>query len=152
MEPKELRLAEQLRRRRRMHRFALEFILPKSTLRLGVLVIGAVLVGGCHAAAPMRPLDIELQTPEKDILIYEIEIAEPTSPRGYRDWASEQLASLGTEPVNELYPGIPIYEVWYRFRLGRETIAEVAFRRDEGGNGPLVHAQTIVRALPSGSE
>jgi hypothetical protein len=108
----------------------------------------AVLLAGCHAAAPMRPVDVELQAPEKDILVYDIEISELTSPRTYRDWAAEQLAELGGAPPNERYPGVPIYEVWYRFRLGGETVAEVAFRRDEGGAGELVHAQTVVRALP----
>jgi hypothetical protein len=96
----------------------------------------------------MRPVDIELQAPEKDVLIYDIEIETLASPRGYRDWAAEQLESLGREPSNDRYPGIPIYEVWYRFRLGGETVAEVAFRRDAGGAGTLVHAQTVVRALP----
>jgi len=108
----------------------------------------AVLLAGCHAAAPMRPVDVELQAPEKDILIYDIEISELASPRSYRDWAAEQIDLLGGSPANDRYPGIPIYEVWYRFRLGGETVAEVAFRRDEGGAGALVHAQTVVRAVP----
>jgi hypothetical protein len=118
-------------------------------LLLGLLVAAACLAG-CHGSAQMRPIEIELETPEKDILVYDIEIAEPTGPRTYRNWAQEQLDALGGSPKNEKYPGVPIYEVWYRFRLGGETIAEVSFRREDGGEGALVHAQTIVRALRQG--
>ena len=124
---------------------------PRMTILAATLVGFLPLLGGllgCHSAAPMRTLDIELRTPEKDVLIYDIEVAEPTSPRSYRDWAVAQLSQVGGEPENERYPGIPIYEVWYRFRWGRETLAEVSFRRDEGGSGPLTHAQTIVRSSP----
>lgn len=123
-------------------------ILARDPLRSFAGAILAVSLAGCHGAAPMRPVEIELQAPEKDILIYDIEIEAPTSPRGYRDWAAEQLEALGGAPRNDRYPEIPIYEVWYRFRCEGETIAEVAFRREEGGTGALVHAQTVVRALP----
>jgi hypothetical protein len=110
----------------------------------------ALLLAGCHGAAPVRPVDVEMQVPEKDILVYDIEISELTGPRVYRDWAREQLDLLGAEPANERWPGIPIYEVWYRFRLGGETVAEVSFRREPGAAG-LSHAQTVVRRLPERS-
>lgn len=103
---------------------------------------------GCHTIAPMRPVGIDQFSPEKDVLVFHISIEEPSTPRSYRDWAQAQLDLVGGEPRNRRYPEIPIYEVTYRFRVSREMVAEVTFRRGDDGEGALEHAQTVVRAVP----
>jgi len=124
------------------------------TLRLVTLLFGALLFGtllsaaGCHSAPPMRAVDIDRSSPEKDVLLFEVEIDAPWAPRHYRDWAQEQLDLLGNEPRNDRYPGIPVYEVTYRYRIGRQTLAEVSFRREGEGQGLLLHARTVVRPVP----
>ena len=114
-----------------------------------VMLLAPLLVNtGCHSTAPMRTLGIDVRTPEKDVLIYDIAVEEPTDPRSYRDWALERLEEVAGEPTNELYPGLPIYEVWYRFRFRGEITAEVIFRRSDDGTGPLQHVQTMIQNLP----
>lgn len=125
-------------------RHSLRFVSPHVALVLLSLVLA-----GCHTIAPMRPIEIDRFSPEKDVLMFQISISEPSSPRGYRDWAQEQLDLVGGEPKNDRYPEIPVYEVTYRFRIAREEVAEVTFRRANEGDGPLEHAQTVVRPLPA---
>ncbi len=113
-----------------------------------VLFATLLVLSGCQATAPMRTIGIDVRTPEKDVLIFDIAVEEPTDPRCYRDWAIERLQEVAGEPVNELYPGVPIYEVWYRFRFRGETTAEVIFRRTDDGMGPLQHLHTMIQNLP----
>ena len=126
-------------------------LLPRPHRRIlpvTLLLFCALPLAGCHSAPPMRAVGIDRYSPEKDVLVFQVEIAELGTPRGYRDWAQAQLDAAGGEPENERYPGIPVYEVTYRVRVSREIVAEVTFRRGEGGRGPLVHDQTVVRAVP----
>lgn len=117
---------------------------------LPVIVAALVLaLAGCHGAAPIRPIEVDVNSPEKDVLHIDIELEHSIAPIQYLEWAEEQLAAVGHEPVNPRFPEIPVYEVWYRFRLRGDTLAEVAFRRDSGGTGRLEHARTVVRPTPA---
>ena len=121
---------------------------PGPVLRAVLLSLLATGFLGCAGPPPLEALRVSPRMTEKDVQVVTVDLDTPAEPRQYRDWAQEQLDAVGGEPPNERYPGVPIYEMNYRFRISRELVAEVIFRRSDGGTGPLIHDQTVVRAVP----
>ena len=122
--------------------------LPGRPLPPLALILVLSFAGGCAGPPPLEALRVSPRMQEKDVQVVTIDLNTPAEPRQYRDWAQAHLDEAGGEPENDRFPGIPIYEINYRFRISRELVAEVVFRRTDGGTGVLAHDQTVVRAVP----
>ncbi len=102
-------------------------------------------LAGC--ASRSRPVDMEPHAPDKDVLIYLVKLNQPMTPRQYMEFAQQDLARVGSEPINPEFPAQPVYELFYSFHADAEPLATVHYRRVQNGPddpGTLTHIGTRV--------
>ena len=89
---------------------------------------------------------VDVSTPEKDVIVHDIEVTGPLRPKQYFLLAEEQRQSITEKSSTPL--AVPVYEFYCSFRTPAKTVlATVHYRcRDDDGGGDegLKHHETRI--------
>ena len=99
-----------------------------------------LVLSGCHATPSV--VSMEMRAAEKDVLVCDVELAQPLPASAYLDWAEESVAAREGGVQNPFFE-TPVYELLYAFRVGSEPLATVLYRVDPEA-GELHHHRTLV--------
>lgn len=110
-------------------------------MRVGLLcLLTTLLLAGCR----LQPLAAVIPSaPEKDVLHYRVDLAEPWTPEQYYQWSREDLAERPVEGHRRPDPTVPVYEVFYSFYQGKTKLASVHYRREDEPRGAVTGADAL---------
>lgn len=130
-------------------------LLPATRLRLAMAVTGIasllLCAAGCQARAEV--LSQTRRVPEKDVVVFEVELAREVAPEEYLAYSARNLAERGGDVENTGHDA-PVYELVYVFHAGERRLATVLYRRTDPAaaatkpEGALEHERTLVHPSP----